>query len=133
MEAKRDVFQAIADPTRRAIIGLVAGGPMNVNAVAEQFSISRQAISMQLKYLSACGLIKVKKQGRERICVARLEKLNVVHEWVEQYRYIWNERLLSLKSFLESEELKREESPLKRTRKTVQSNASRHGNNRKKR
>ena len=64
---RRDVFQAIADPTRRAIINMIAHQPMNLNAVAEQFDISRPAISKQIKILTQCGLITIKKQGRRAL------------------------------------------------------------------
>lgn len=104
MEARRDVFQAIADPTRRAIIGRIAQEPVNINSIAEQFKISRQAISLQLKILEECGLLQVKQQGRERICVAKLEKLSEVQEWVTQHQKIWASRLQALKRFVEQEE-----------------------------
>lgn len=105
MEARRDVFQAIADPTRRAIIGMIAQNPVNVNTIAEQFEVSRQAISLHLKILSECGLLTIKQKGRERLCEAKLEKLNEVHEWVAQYHKLWTERLSALKNFIEQEEL----------------------------
>ncbi|MCV9927867.1 metalloregulator ArsR/SmtB family transcription factor [Flavobacterium sp. LS1R49] len=105
MEARRDVFQAIADPTRRAIIAMIAQEPVNVNTIAEQFDVSRQAISLHLKILSECGLLNIKKLGRERLCEAKLEKLNEVHEWVEQYHILWAGRLSALKNFVEQEEL----------------------------
>lgn len=105
MEARRDVFQAIADPTRRAIIGMVARNPVNVNSIAEQFDVSRQAISLHLKILSECGLLTIKQMGRERLCEVKLEKLNEVHEWVAQYHKLWTERFGALKDFIEQEEL----------------------------
>lgn len=105
METRRDVFQAIADPTRRAIIGMIAKQPINVNTIAEQFDVSRQAISLHLKILSECGLLSIKQIGRERLCEAKLEKLNEVHEWVEQYHKLWTNRLKALKDFVEREEL----------------------------
>jgi DNA-binding transcriptional ArsR family regulator len=105
METRRDVFQAIADPTRRAIIGMIAQQPVNVNTIAEQFDVSRQAISLHLKILSECGLLNIQQQGRERYCEAKLEKLNEVHEWVEQYHKLWTGRMKALKNFLEQEEL----------------------------
>ena len=101
MEARRDVFQAIADPTRRAIIGMVARQPVNVNTIAEQFDVSRQAISLHLKILAECGLLQVKQQGRERICEARLEKLGEVNEWIAQYRQFWTQKLDALESYLD--------------------------------
>ena len=105
MEARRDVFQAIADPTRRAIIGMIAQEPVNVNTIAEQFDVSRQAISLHLKILSECDLLNIKQIGRERLCEAKLEKLNEVHEWVEQYHKLWTGRLNALKNLVEQEEL----------------------------
>lgn len=105
MEIRRDVFQAIADPTRRAIIGMIAKRPVNVNSIAEQFDVSRQAISLHLKILSECGLLNIKRVGRERLCEAKLEKLNEVHQWVEQYHKLWTARLNALKNFVEQEEL----------------------------
>ena len=105
METRRDVFQAIADPTRREIIGMIAQQPVNVNTIAEQFDVSRQAISLHLKILSECGLLNVKKSGRERLCEAKLEKLNEVHEWVQQYQKLWTSKLKALKAFVEQEEL----------------------------
>jgi len=105
MEARRDVFQAIADPTRRAIIELIAKQPVNVNTIAEQFDVSRQAISLHLKILSECDLLRVQQSGRERRYEAKLEKLNEVYEWVEQYQKLWRGRLNTLKNLVEQEEL----------------------------
>lgn len=99
---RRDVFQAIADPTRRKIISMIAGQPLNVNAVAERFLISRPAVSKHMKILTECGLVVIKQQGRERFCEARLKKLNEVHDWVEQYRRFWNAKLDSLEAYLET-------------------------------
>ena len=101
MKARRDVYQAIADPTRRAIIGMIAGEPQNVNAIAEKFDISRQAISLQLKILMDCGLVKIKQQGRERICEAELDKLSEVSAFVDQYRRHWESKLDALETYLE--------------------------------
>lgn len=100
METRRDVFQAIADPTRRAIINLIASKPLNLNAIAENFEVSRQAISLHIKILTECGLIEVKQQGRERYCEAQLDKLSEVSAWVEQYRQHWESRLDSLEKYL---------------------------------
>ncbi len=97
---RRDVFQAIADPTRREIIGLLAQNPQNINAIADRFPTSRAAISKHLKILTECGLVGVLQQGRERICEAQPEKLREVSDWVEQYRQFWNEKLDSLEQYL---------------------------------
>jgi DNA-binding transcriptional ArsR family regulator len=105
LEARRDVFQAIADPTRRQIIGLIAHKSMNLNSIADNFDISRPAISQHIKILTECGMIVVRQEGRERFCEAKLEKLNEVHEWVKQYHQLWAGRLNALKNFIEQEEL----------------------------
>ena len=97
---KRDVFQAIADPTRREILNMVAYQPLNVNSVAENFDVSRAAIYKHMKILIECGLINMKQQGRERYCEAKLDKLNEVSEWIEQYRVFWNTKLDALENFL---------------------------------
>jgi DNA-binding transcriptional ArsR family regulator len=106
MEARRDVFQAIADPTRREIIKLVAKQSLNLNAIAENFDVSRPAISQHIKILTECGLIMIIPQGRERYCEAKLEKLNEVTEWVEEYTRIWKQRFDSLENYLEEVQTK---------------------------
>src|SRR6187401_490959 len=100
---RRDVFQAIADPTRRKIIGLLAQQTLNLNSVAEKFDISRPAISKHIKILTECGLIVIKQKGRERFCEAKLQRLNEVSEWIERYRVFWTKKLDSLESFLNKE------------------------------
>ena len=67
MKTRRDVYQAIADPTRRAIINMIATQPHNVNTIAEKFDVTRQAISLHVQILIDCGLVKVTRQGRERV------------------------------------------------------------------
>jgi DNA-binding transcriptional ArsR family regulator len=99
---RRDVFQAIADPTRREIINMIAHQSLNLNAVSENFNISRPAISKHIKILTECGLIEIKQQGRERYCEAKLQKLNEVAKWIEQYRVFWTKKLDALESFLDS-------------------------------
>jgi len=100
---RRDVFQAIADPTRREILALLAGKSLNLNAVAENFDISRPAISKHIKILTECGLIEIHQEGRERYCEAQLKKLNEVSEWVELYRSFWTKKLDALDAFLQSQ------------------------------
>ena len=98
---RRDVFQAIADPTRREIINMIAHQTLNVNAVAEKFDISRPAISKHMRILEECGLVMIIPKGRERFCEAKLNKLNEVSDWVEQYREFWNKKLDALEIYLE--------------------------------
>lgn len=100
MKTRRDVYQAIADPTRRAIINMVATEPHNVNAIAEKFDVSRQAISLHIQMLIDCNLLVVKQQGRERICKAQLEQLSEVSAFVDQYRQHWESKLDALETYL---------------------------------
>lgn len=100
METRRDVFQAIADPTRREIIGLVVRKPLSLNTIAENFSISRPAVSQHIKILAECGLVIVRQKGRERYCEAKLDQLGEVSAWLEKYKAFWNSKLDSLGSFL---------------------------------
>lgn len=100
---RRDVFQAIADPNRRAIIHLLASGKLTHNGVAEHFEVSRPAISKHIKILMECGLVVIKQDGRERYCVANLGALSEVSGWVEQYRVFWNQKLDTLENFLNAE------------------------------
>jgi DNA-binding transcriptional ArsR family regulator len=106
MEIRRDVFQAIADPTRREIIGLLAQKSLNLNAISKNFDMSRQAVSLHIKILRECNLISVRRQGRERICEVKLEALSEVHQWTEQYKAFWTQKLRALKDFVEEEHLR---------------------------
>ena len=108
MEVRRDVFQAIADPTRREIIGMLAFKSMNINAVADQFAVSRPAISKHLKILTECGLIAIKQQGRERFCEMKPEKLQEVSIWVKQYEQFWTEKFQALEQFLTHSQTKKD-------------------------
>ena len=100
METRRDAFQAIADPTRSEIINLLAHRSLNLNAIAEKFDMSRQAISLHIKILNECGLITITQQGRERHCEARLSQLKEVSNWVDQYRQFWTVQFSSLDKYL---------------------------------
>lgn len=100
METRRDVFQAIADPTRRQIIELVAKQPLHMNEIADKFQVTRQAVSLHVKILNECGLIEIRKQGRERYCVARLDQLTEVANWVDYCRRFWSEKFSSLDQYL---------------------------------
>jgi DNA-binding transcriptional ArsR family regulator len=101
MDARRDVFQAIADPTRRQIIGMIAHQPMNLNSISEKFDMSRQAVALHIKILEECGLIVFKQQGREKYCQAKLEKLNEISDWVEQYKEFFEQKLDDLEIYLD--------------------------------
>lgn len=79
---------------------MLAEKSLNVNAIAREFDITRQAVSLHVQFLKDCGLIVVKQQGRERYCEAKLEKLNEVTDWVNQYRKYWDNKLDSLEGYL---------------------------------
>ena len=98
---KRDVFQAIADPTRRAIIALVALQAMTPNALAEHFSTTRQAVSKHLRILTECGVVVHEPKGREIYYKLEFEKMKEIDEWLERYRQIWEARFEQLSEVLE--------------------------------
>lgn len=104
---KRDVFQAIADPTRRAIIALVAIQAMTPNAIAEHFDTSRQAVSKHLRILTECELVTQEQKGREIFYRLEIDKMKEIDEWLEQYRKIWETRFEQLDTLLS--ELKQQE------------------------
>jgi DNA-binding transcriptional ArsR family regulator len=89
MEIRRDIFQAIADPTRRAIIGLIALQAMTPNALAEHFNTSRQAVSKHIKILTECDLVKQEQQGREIYYSLEIKKMKEIDKWLDQFRKIW--------------------------------------------
>jgi DNA-binding transcriptional ArsR family regulator len=97
---RRDIFQAIADPTRRAIIALIAMQAMTPNAIAENFDMTRQAVSKHLKILSECDVVEQEQQGREIHYKLVVEKMKEIDEWLEQYRMIWENRFDQLDDVL---------------------------------
>jgi len=97
---RRDVFQAIADPTRREILNILSSQSLNLNSVAENFNISRPAISKHIKILTECGLITIKQEGRDHYCEAKLDKLHEVSDWIEKYRKFWENKLDDLENYL---------------------------------
>ncbi len=111
---RRDVFQAIADPTRREILGMIAYKSLNINSVTENFDVSRAAIYKHMKILAECGLLEIKQQGRQRFCEGRLEKLNEVSDWVEQYRQFWEARFDSLDNYLKEIQSKKKKNGKKK-------------------
>jgi DNA-binding transcriptional ArsR family regulator len=97
---RRDVFQAIADPTRREIINLLAHRSLTPNSVADSFDVSRQAISKHIKILTECGLVVINQQGRERYCYIQPEKLIEVDDWLDGFRQLWEQRFDKLDKVL---------------------------------
>lgn len=116
---RRDVFQAIADPTRREIINLIAHRSLNLNAVAEKFDVSRPAISKHMRILLECGLVEIEQQGRERYCRAKLAKLNEVSGWVNQYKKFWEEKLDALEIYLDQIQASQKTEPKATKNKTT--------------
>lgn len=111
---RRDVFQAIADPTRREIINMISRKSLNLNAVAGNFDVSRPAISKHIKILTECGLIVIRQEGRERFCRANLKPLVEVSSWVDQYRAFWTAKLDALELYLERDARKSKKKRIKR-------------------
>lgn len=101
---RRDVFQAIADPTRREIINMIAHESLNLNAIADNFDVSRPAISKHIKILTECGLIVIRQEGRERYCDANLKSLGQVSDWIEQFKIFWTGKLDALENYLAKDE-----------------------------
>lgn len=109
MEKRRDVYQAIADPTRRDILGLLAQESLNLNAIAENFEVSRPAISQHIKILDESGLVIIRKKGRKRVCHIQPEKMKEVDQWLEQFRKMWESRFDQLDNLLNTIKNKEDE------------------------
>lgn len=97
---RRDIFQAIADPTRRAIISLIALQAMTPNAIAENFEMTRQAVSKHLRILTECEVVQQEHQGREIYYSLEIDKMKEIDNWLEQFREIWEDRFNQLDDVL---------------------------------
>jgi len=100
METRRDIFQAIADPTRRAIVALIAMNAMTPNALAEHFNTSRQAVSKHIKILTECELLKQEQQGREIYYSLEIEKMKEIDKWLDRVRKSWEIQFNQLDTLL---------------------------------
>jgi DNA-binding transcriptional ArsR family regulator len=100
MKTRRDVFQAIADPTRRAILLLLASQAMTPNAIAEEFHTSRQAVSKHIQILTECDLVKQEQKGREIYYHIHANKMKEVDKWIEKFKKIWETRFNQLDKIL---------------------------------
>ena len=100
VEYRRDVFQAIADPTRRQIIDLLSKESMTPNAIADKFRISRPAISQHIKNLVECSIVEIEQKGRERYCKIRPQNLIPAFLWLEKYQKQWEERIDSFEQYV---------------------------------
>jgi DNA-binding transcriptional ArsR family regulator len=104
---RRDIFQAIADPTRRAILVLIAAKAMTPSAIAEHFDTTRQGISKHLRILTECELVKQEHQGREIYYQLEIGKMKEIDKWLEQFRKIWESRFQQLDQLLSTIKKKR--------------------------
>lgn len=110
---RRDIYQAIADPTRRAIIALIALQAMTPNAIAGNFNITRQAVSKHLRILSECDLIEQDNQGREIYYLLKIDRIKEIDQWIEQFRKIWEQRFNQLDHVLDTiKKEKNEQQPI---------------------
>lgn len=98
--SRRDVFQAIADPTRRRIIDLISRGPMQLGEIAEYFDISRPAISQQIKILSECGIVQIERKGRETYCSIDPKELRKIADWIGRYAGLWENRIDAFEDYV---------------------------------
>jgi DNA-binding transcriptional ArsR family regulator len=97
---RRDIFQAVADPTRRAIIVLIALQAMTPNAIADNFNTTRQAVSKHLRILKECEIVKQEQKGREIFYSLEMDKMKEIDKWLEQFRKIWETKFTQLDSLL---------------------------------
>lgn len=100
METRRDVFQAVADPTRREIITLLARKSLNLTAIAEHFDVTRPAISNHIRILNECGIVVIEQVGRERYCKIHPRTLKEIADWAGQFHQLWEERISSFEEYL---------------------------------
>ena len=107
METRRDVFQAIADPTRRAILGLVAMQAMTPGAIAQNFESSRQTVSKHIQILCECGLLGQTQTGREIEYRINPEKIKAVADWLKPYRKLWGDRFDAMEGLLQEMQTKK--------------------------
>ena len=105
-ETRRDVFQAIADPTRRQIIDMLSDEPMSLNAIADKFHISRPAISQHIKHLVECDIIEIEQKGRERFCKIKPQNLIPAFMWLEKYQQQWTARIDNFEKYVNKLKIK---------------------------
>lgn len=108
-EIRRDVFQAIADPTRRQIIELLSNESMTLNAIADKFEMSRPAISQHVKHLTECDIVEIEQKGRERYCKIKPQNLVPAFLWLEKFQQQWMERIDSFENYVNQLKSKNEQ------------------------
>ncbi len=100
MKLRRDIFQAIADPTRRAILVLLTSQTMTAGAIANNFSVARPTISKHIQILNECDLVEARQEGREIYYQLKIDKMKEIDKWLEQFRMIWEDRFNNLDHLL---------------------------------
>ncbi len=100
MKLRRDIFQAIADPTRRSILVLLTSQTLTAGAIANNFNVARPTISKHIQILNECELIESNQQGREIYYQIKIEKMIEIDTWLEQFRKIWEDRFNQLDQIL---------------------------------
>jgi DNA-binding transcriptional ArsR family regulator len=113
-----DVFQAIANPTRRALLGFLRGTEIPATALADRFDLTQPAISQQLRVLKAAGLVAERRVGRQRLYHLNPAPLRAVADWIAQYEHFWQEAFDRLDNYLKTEDLKRRADARQRTPRT---------------
>jgi len=101
MILRRDIFQALSDPTRRAILILLASQTITAGAIADKFDAARSTISKHIQILLECELLEAKHQGREIFYQLKIEKIDEVNLWIDQIRKIWDDRFDNLEKYIE--------------------------------
>lgn len=99
---RRDIYQAIADPTRRAILTLLVAGAMTPNAIAEHFDSSRQAVSKHIQILAECGAVDQDQRGREIYYQLNMNKMKEIDHWLASFRNLWEDRFNQLDDLLDN-------------------------------
>ena len=98
---RNSVFKAIADPTRREILGILRGGRQSVGDIAENFRMSRPAVSKHLRLLRSAGLVVTRREGTTNLCALNAKPLHVINDWLQDYEMFWHDSLQSLKKYME--------------------------------
>lgn len=109
MKLRRDIFQAIADPTRRAILVMLTTQTMTAGAIANNFEVARPTISKHIQILSECELVEANQQGREIYYQIKIDKMKEIDQWLEQFRKIWENRFGQLDNLLSTIKNKKNE------------------------
>ncbi|UOX32526.1 metalloregulator ArsR/SmtB family transcription factor [Flavobacterium sediminilitoris] len=109
MKLRRDIFQAISDPTRRAILVLLTSQSMTAGDIASNFDVARPTISKHIQILNECELVEANQKGREIYYQLKIDKMKEIDKWLEQFREIWENRFNNLDNLLSTIKNKKNE------------------------